>query len=148
MRNLKKLVAVVTALTVMVAAGAVYASPITPAEIVAGLTGKTTEAVNDLRDSGETYGAIANDAGKLDEFQAQMLDQRKAILDQRVKDGSLTQTQADAIYNNMKNNQALCDGTGTGRMGNGAGYGMGNRMGSGVNGFGGCQGRGFGAIAQ
>lgn len=145
MKNLKKLVVVVTALSVMVAAGAVYAAPITPAEVVAGLAGKTVEQVNDLRAAGKTYGTVANEAGKLDEFKAQMLEQKKAILDQRVKDGSITQEQADAIYNNMKNNQSLCDGTGTGkgRMGNGAGFGMGRGQGTGY-GMGRGQG-GFGA---
>ena len=143
MRNLKKLVVVVTALSVMAAAGAVYAAPITPGEIVAGLADKTVEQVNDLRATGKTYGTIANDAGKLDEFKAQMLEQKKAILDQRVKDGIITQAQADAIYNNMKTNQSLCDGTGSGRMGNGVGFGMGRGQGTGY-GMGRGQG-GFGA---
>jgi hypothetical protein len=76
---------------------------------------------------------MAKDAGKLEEFKAQMLEQKKAILDQRVKDGKLTQEQADEIYNAIKNNQANCDGTGSAAIGRkyGAGFGLGSGMGNG-----------------
>ncbi|WP_434512767.1 DUF2680 domain-containing protein [Desulfitobacterium sp. AusDCA] len=131
MKNLKKLVILVTALGVLGTAGTVYAATFkTPAEITSQVTGKSVEAVNEERASGKTYGTIANEAGKLDEFQSQMLEQRKAILDQQVKDGKLTQTQADAIYNNIKNNQATCNGAGMG-YGMGAGYGRGAGQGYG-----------------
>jgi len=66
---LKKLVAAATIvgiLGVVGVAGASYA------------TGATTPA-------GKTYGTIAKDAGKLDEFKAENLEQKKAILGQRVK---------------------------------------------------------------
>lgn len=131
MKNLKKLVVLVTALGVLGTAGTVYAATFkTPAEITSQVTGKSVEAVNEERASGKTYGTIANEVGKLDEFQSQMLEQRKAILDQQVKDGKLTQTQADAIYNNIKNNQATCNGAGMG-YGMGAGYGRGAGQGYG-----------------
>lgn len=130
MKNLKKLVVLVTALGVLGTAGTVYAATFkAPAEITSQVTGKSVEAVNEERASGKTYGTIANEAGKLDEFQSQMLEQRKAILDQQVNDGRLTQAQADAIYNNIKNNQAACNGTG---MGYGRGYGMGAGYGRGA----------------
>ncbi len=62
-----------------------------------------------------------------------MLEQKKVLLDERVKDGTLTQQQADEIYNRMKNNQANCDGTGNARIGknSGAGFGQGKGMGRG-----------------
>lgn len=135
MKNLKKLVVVVTALGVLGTAGTVYAATFkTPAEITSQVTGKSVEAVNEERAAGKTYGTIANDAGKLDEFQNQLLEQRKAILDQQVKDGRLTQEQADTIYNNIKNNQATCNGAG---LGYGRGYGMGP-------GYGRAAGQGYG----
>lgn len=120
----------------------------TPAEITAGLTGKTMEQVTQERTTGKTYGAIANEAGKLDEFKAQILEQKKAILDQRVADGTLTQDQANTIYNSLKANQAICDGTGTSGIGRstGVGFGMGQGqgMGQGIgrNGKNAAQGRG------
>lgn len=145
MRNLKKVIAVVAVVGILGTAGAAFAATAkTPAEIVSGLTGKTVEDVSKNRAAGETYGSIAKDAGVLDEFKAQMLEQKKAILDERVKDGLLTQQQADEIYNNIKNNQATCDGTGTMGIGrkSGAGFGFGRGMGQGACGG---TGMGFGA---
>ncbi|SDI10864.1 DUF2680 domain-containing protein [Desulfosporosinus hippei] len=105
----------------------------TPAEITAGLTGKTVEQVTTERADGKTYGTIADEAGKLEEFKAQILEQKKLVLDQRVADGKITQEQADAIYNSLKSNQATCDGTGNGiGKSAGTGFGMGQGMGQGA----------------
>ncbi|HEX3028708.1 MAG TPA: DUF2680 domain-containing protein [Clostridia bacterium] len=138
MKRTKKLAALLVAIGmigILGTAGAVYAATTakTPAEIVSGLTGKSVEDLNKERASGKKYGTIAKEAGKLDEFKAQMLEQKKAVLDQRVKNGTLTQQQADQIYNNIKNNQATCDGTGNAAIGrnNGAGFGGGHGMGQG-----------------
>ncbi|MCR4436049.1 MAG: DUF2680 domain-containing protein [Clostridiales bacterium] len=134
MKNLKKIIAAVTVVGLLGTAGAVYAATAkTPAEIVSELTGKAVEDIYKERAAGKTYGTIANDAGKLEEFKAQMLEQKKAVLDQRVQEGKLTQEQADAIYNSIKNNQAACDGTGSAGIGKkcGAGFGSGNGMGRG-----------------
>lgn len=134
MKTLKKIVAGATVVGMLGAAGIVYAATAkTPAEIVSGLTGKTLEELYEERAAGNTYGTIAEDAGKLEEFKAQMLEQKKAILDQRVKDGKLTQEQADEIYNFIQNNQASCDGTGSAGIGKkyGAGFGQGSGMGMG-----------------
>ena len=129
MKNFKKLIAAATIVGVLGVTGVVYAAvgATTPAGIVAGLTGKSVEQVTAERAAGKTYGTIANEAGKLDEFKAETLELRKANLDQSVKAGKLTQAQADAAYNTMKANQAICDGTGSARMGlgNGTGQGMG-----------------------
>lgn len=134
MKNIKKIImslAVVSVLSTSVVFGVVASK--TPADIVAGLTGKSVEEVTKERTSGKTYGTIAKEAGKLEEFKTETLKEKKAILDQRVKDGSLTQAQADEIYNSIKTNQATCDGTGSsgiGRM-NGAGFGQGRGQGMG-----------------
>lgn len=147
MKNYKKLLAVITAIGILGAAGAVYAAASkTPAEIASGLTGKSIEEVNTERASGKTYGTMAKEAGKLDEFKSQMLEQKKAILDQKVKDGIMTQERADEIYNALKSNMANCDGTGNSGIGRkyGAGFGQGNGkgcgkgQGRGVCGGGGC----------
>ncbi len=144
MKNMKKLIAVIAVIGILGTAGMVYAATVqTPAEIAAALTGKSVEAVNEDRAAGKTYGTIANDAGKLDEFKAQMLEQKKAILDQRVKDGTLTQQQADEIYNAIKENQATCDGTGNAQAGKKYGLGLGKGTGQG-QGMGRGMGRGAG----
>jgi len=150
MKSFKKLVMVFTVIAVLGAASAAYAATTkTPAEIAAGLTGKSVEALYQERAAGQTYGSIANEAGKLEEFKTQMLEQKKIILDQRVADGKLTQERADAIYNAMQSNQADCDGTGKARMGKNAGLGLGqgNGMGNGRGagaGAGSCNGLGAG----
>lgn len=133
MKNMKKLIAVIAAVGILGTASVAYAAAAkTPAEIAAALTGKTVEDLNKERAAGKTYGAIVNDAGKLEEFKAQMLEQKKAILDQKVKDGTLTQAQADEIYNKIKNNQASCDGTGNAMIGRKSGDRFGQGCGSGA----------------
>ncbi len=137
MKNIKKLVAVTLSVLVVGAAGMVYAADLkTPAEVAAALTGKSVNEIYTEREGGKTYGTIANEAGKLDEFKAEILAQKKAILDEKVKSGQITQQQADEIYNNLKNKQATCDGTGSGRIGRQNGMGFGQRMGRGGNGAG------------
>lgn len=144
MKNIKKLVAVVTVVGMLGASGAVYAaSAKTPAEITAALTGKTVEDVYKEKTAGKTFGTVAKEAGKLDEFKTQMIEQKKAVLDQRVKDGSLTQAKADEIYNAIKANQATCDGTGSSQIGKKYGAGFGQGQGTGM-GKGQGQGRGKG----
>lgn len=137
MKNFKKLIAAATIvgiLGVVGVAGAAATGASTPSGIVAGLTGKSVEQVLAERSAGKTYGTIANDAGKLEEFQTQALEQKKVILDQRVAEGNLTEEQADATYNSLKANQATCDGTSSARIGqkNGAGFGQAVGMGSGA----------------
>jgi len=148
MKNIKKLIAVIAVVGVLGATGIAYAAEVkTPADIVSGLTGKSVEALNEERAAGKTYGTIAEEADKLDEFKVQMLEQKKAILDQRVKDGKLTQAQADEIYNAIKENQTTCDGTGSAGIGKkyGVGFGQGNGMG---RGRGTCTGTGIGGNGQ
>lgn len=129
--------AAATVIGVIGISGTAYAANLkTPAEITASLTGKTITEVTQERTNGKTYGTIASEAGKLDEFQAQMLEQKKALLDSQVKNGQLTQQQADSILDTIKNNMTLCDGTGSGRLGRT--YGIGN------NGFAKGRGRGMG----
>lgn len=143
--KLKKLLAVVTVVGVLGATGIAYAADISsPAAIVSGLTGKSVESVTEERADGKTYGTIAAESDKLDEFKAEMLKQKKAVLDQRVADGTLTQAEADEIYNNMKERMALCDGTGTGAgCGLGAGLGQGSCGGLGRGGMSGGMGSGM-----
>jgi uncharacterized protein (DUF433 family) len=135
MKSFKKLVTVATIVGMLGTAGVAYAATLkTPAEILSGLTGKTVEDLYEERSAGKTYGTIANDAGKLDEFKIQMMERKKAVLEQRVKDGRLTQEQADEIYNAIKSNQEICNGTaGNAEIGKkyGTGFGQGCGMGNG-----------------
>ena len=154
----KRTLAVVTVVGMLAAGVAAFAAEArTPAEIAADLTGKTLEEVQAAREDGKTYGALAGDAGKLDEFKAAMLESRKALLAERVEAGTMTQEEADAILAAIEKNMATCDGTGSARIGRsfGAGFGrssgscggagmMGGRMGGGMGGRMGGAGRGAG----
>ncbi len=131
MKNFKRIIAITASVFIIGAAGKVYAADIkTPAEIVAALTEKSVTDVNQERAEGKTYGAIAWEAGKLDEFKTQMLEQNKAVLEQRVKNGEITQEQADSIYNTIKNNQANCIADGSSMLGGKYGMGFGRGCGS------------------
>lgn len=78
--------------------------------------------------AGVSYAA----SDSLTEWKAQVLQQKKTILDQRVKEGTLTKSQADTIYNEIKENQATCDGTGSKGIGKKYGVGFGNGRGQGM----------------
>ncbi len=104
----------------------------TPAQAVAGLTGRTEASVIAERtETKVSYGTIANEAGKLEEFKDEMQEIRKDALAERVTAGTLTQEQADEILAAMEANQAACDGTGSARIGQKAGAGLGKMNGQG-----------------
>lgn len=143
MKRFMKITVVIAAIFVLGTAGTAFAASFkTPAEIVSEITGKTTDQVDSERASGKTYGAIANDAGKLEEFQTQILEQKRAYLDQRVTDGTLSQERADAIYDAIVEAQSTCDGTGGESQGVGCGAGVGAGSGIGGCGAGASLGRG------
>lgn len=142
MTKLKKIAAigamvlVVSATSLTAFAASKYSSP---AEAVAGLTGKTTQSVIAERtETGKTYGEIAKEAGKLEEFKSENLQIRKDMLAKKVADGTMTQARADEITKAMEERQATCDGTGSGGSGcgMGAGFGRGNGNGRGCGGAG------------
>ncbi len=115
----------------------------TPAEAAAGITGRTVESVIAERvETGKTYGTIASEAGKLDEFKAEVLEMKNDNLNAQVAAGTITQEKADAIIKAIEDNQAVCDGTGTAKIG----QCMGARFGSNGTGLGtGGANRGTGA---
>ncbi|MEA4988361.1 MAG: DUF2680 domain-containing protein [Anaerovorax sp.] len=123
----------------------------TPAEAVAALTGKTVESVvSEKTANNVTYGSIAKDAGKLEEFKQTQLQMKKDILEKRVADGTMTQERAEEIIAAIEENQLNCDGTGNAKIGQrmGAGFGSMNGNGQGQgngprNGQGKGQGRGL-----
>ena len=133
----------VTSLTVFAAAK--YDSP---QEALAGITGMTVEEITEERfDENKTYGEIAAEAGKLDEFKEELFEQKKEIIEERVAEGSLSRENADEILDRIEDNQGTCFGDGergSGMMG-GFGFMFGNGSGGGRgNGFGGGMGNGFG----
>ncbi|MDD5602863.1 MAG: hypothetical protein PHG48_02115 [Eubacteriales bacterium] len=109
MKSMKRLAAVIAAVSIIGVAGAAMAA--SPAEIAAELTGRSAEQVAQERAAGKTYGAIAREAGKAEEFKAAMLENRKEVLEEKVSEGVITREQADTVYAKMQENIADCDGT-------------------------------------
>ena len=132
MTKMKKILAVGAVVLAVGATGvSAFAASIykTPAEAAAGLTGKTTaQVIEERQDTGKNYGTIAKDAGKLEEFKAEVLQMKKDALEKRVADGTLTRERADEIIKALEENSATCDGTGSAQIGKnyGAGFGRGN----------------------
>ena len=89
--------------------------------------GLTVKELEDLHTQGKTFWQIAEDKGfTTAEAQQMMLDARTTALDQMVKDGTLTQAQADAMK--QRSGQMMGNGGQGGCMG-GSGTPRGGRMG-------------------
>lgn len=121
-------------------------------DVVASLTGKSTDDVAAERAAGKTFGQIAAESNVTTEaVVAKALDVRKTALDDAVKSGQITQSQADAAVERMTARiSARVDSTGgaCGAGGNGGGCGMGGGRGAGRGaGNGGGCGMGGGACA-
>lgn len=84
--------------------------------------------------TGKTCGTIANEAGVLTQFQAEVLEMKKDRLQTRVQAGTMSQEQADAIIETLKENQANCEGKGQCGVGQsmGACFGAGSGLGQGA----------------
>lgn len=79
-----------------------------PAGVYASLTDVTAEEAYALNTkSGDTFGDLAKDAGVYDAFYAATLAAKQAMIEERVKAGTLTRDQADEILTALAN----CDGT-------------------------------------
>jgi hypothetical protein len=90
--------------------------------------GLTVEALEDLNDQGKTFWQIAEDKGfTAEEAQQMMLDARTSAIDKAVKDGTLTQAQAD--WMKQRSGQMMGNGGQGGCMGDGTGTTRGGRMG-------------------
>jgi Tfp pilus assembly protein PilV len=137
MKNLRK-VSIIAAVVLVVGAtgvtGFAASAYQSPAEAVAGITGQTVESViAERQETNKTYGKIAADAGKLDEFKVEAMEMKKDRLNAQVADGKITQEKADTIIKTIEENQANCDGSGSKGEGQeqGARFGMRLQDGSG-----------------
>lgn len=121
MKNFRKVFtigAIVLAMGVTSVAGFAASIYKTPAEAVAGLTERTVESVMaERQETNKTYGAIADEAGKLDEFKKESIEMKKDNLEAQVKAGRITQEKADTIIKAIEENQVNCDGTGSEKIG-------------------------------
>ena len=116
-------------------------------DIVAELTGLSTADVAAKRAEGQSIEQIAASKGvSSDKVVDEALKIREQLLDQKVKDGTITQAQADQALATMKTRLTeRVDSTAA--CGSGGGYGMGGGRGAG-RGAGGCGMGGCGAASQ
>ncbi len=71
-------------------------------DVLASMTGLTTDEIKAERADGQSIAAIAQANGvETDAVVAKALEARKAVLDAKVKDGTITQAAADAAYTQM-----------------------------------------------
>lgn len=147
---MKKIVSIVlTGAVILSLGGIAFAGSFdSPAEILANLTGKTVEKLYEEKGD-KTFGQLAaEDEEIFEQFRDQMLESKKAIIEQRVEEKLLTQEEADKILAQMEENCTLNPGEGKrlgqeynlrfqfGKNGQGQGMGMGRGQGRG-------QGKGF-----
>lgn len=126
----------------------VYASP---ASIYGDLVGIEEEKAYDLREeTGKSFGQLAYEEGKLEEFKAAMLEERTIRVLEDVQSGRLTQEQADLIIENITDRIENCDPEnpigpryGNGGCSYGEGYGNGRGYGGMMRGNGLGRGRGY-----
>lgn len=84
------------------------ASPFGAAETYANIAGITVEEAYAVKlANGGTFGDLAKENGLYDEFSAAVLSSKITMINGLVKDGKLTQAEADALIASLEN----CDGT-------------------------------------
>ncbi|MEF9952752.1 MAG: hypothetical protein RR840_08190 [Clostridium sp.] len=135
----KSIMALTAVCTIGLTASGVFAASKfnTPMEALASLTGQSVESIQKQKtEEDKSLGAIAKEADKLNEFKAETLKLKKDRLDQMVKDGTITQDEANKMLQSIKEKQANCNGDGQNK---GIGKGLGKGMGMGK---GNCQGMG------
>lgn len=116
-------------------------------DVLAGLTGLSTTEIQAERAAGKSVADIATAEGvDPDAVVAKTLEARTAILDAKVKDGSMTQAEADAALANMT--EQIGDRVTSTERGRPAGAGAGCGMGGGGGGRGAGAGAGSCTIAQ
>ena len=122
-----------------------------PSEIFSGLAGITVDEAHELRMDGQTYGELAEEQGFLEVFEELNLENRIALINLRVEEGTITQEKADEIIAILENHD--CDELGETRMGItygirfGSGLGEGEGLGEG-KGLGQGQGQGQGMFGN
>lgn len=125
--------------------GGIAAYAATPAEIYSDVKGITVEEAYTQKGTDKTFGQLAAENGVSDEFKQKMLEDKKEKINQKVKDGIITQEKADEFIKQLEENVKNCDPSNPARLGQKLNmrFGNGNGKGKGM-GQGNGQGRGLG----
>lgn len=96
------------------------------AEKIAELTGKpVSEIISERHDKDKTYGEIANENGVSEQFRTYNYEHKKSVVQEKIKNGTLTEEEGKKIIEQIEERHANCDGTGNCNhdgMGLGDGY--------------------------
>jgi len=79
-------------------------------EILSKLTGEKIEKIAELKKEYKTYGDIASEYGKRDEFRKENLELKKEIIEEKVKGGDLSREEANSIITKIESRMKNCDG--------------------------------------
>ena len=108
MKNSKKIAVVVLVVVILTTSVPVFAADFKrPVEIVSELTDQSVECLREQRLGGEVYGEIAEKYGVRNAFIEQVLEIKKAFLDEKIENDDLTQEEADIIIENICSNEKL-----------------------------------------
>lgn len=119
------------ALLVTLSTQTVFASEVnlTPAGILSKITGKSIESLTEERkETNKSYGAMAKEEGIFDDFKEEMIEVKKARINELLENNEITKEEADKMISSFND----CDGTGKqgkdGNMGMKFGKGNGNKQ--------------------
>ena len=153
MKLWKKLTALTAAVALTVSFGVTasargYGMGGVGAQAAVNVSGQSLEELREQMSTVNCMGTLMAQQGLLEEFQEERLRLCEDRLNQCVANGTITQEQADSTLAQIKERQALCDGSGQGAC-NGLGLGLGNGACDGTgqgwgNGNGACDGTGQG----
>ena len=133
-----KKILLIVALILSITSVTVYAATNykSPADIASKVTGKPVEeVVKEKVDSNKSYGELAKDQGKLEEFKNEMFDYKKEVVKEKIEEGAITKEEGDKFLAEMEKHQEFCNGTGRRANGeSGMAFGFGHMMGKGHHG--------------
>lgn len=141
--NKKLLIITTIALSIVLATtGTALAFNANASNTLQGLTDLTSDEISAGRNAGQRFGDMAGEYGVEEEFHAAMLTIKLEAIEAKVKDGSMTQDEADVIIEHLTSCDGDCETAGEFRPEDGWGiFGNGSEDGTGYMGGKSGQGR-------
>lgn len=106
----KKIIITLVVMTLLMTITALAVTIKSPSGILSEITGIAEEQLQEQRQNGAKYGQIAEENGVAEEFKQSMLENKFAIIDERVAQGKLTQEEAEEFKNTLNERMESCTG--------------------------------------
>lgn len=113
--NNKKTITILMITTLVGIAGSTFAKTThtNTAEMTAEITNQSVESVlEQKKNENKTFGQIAKEAGKLEEFKQKKMEMKKAKLDKLVEEGKITLEEAEEKLEKSKIKMDRCESKG------------------------------------